>query len=463
MKYAPPPLRTLTVTVAILVSLAPSLLPRPPIMQGIVTGLLAALAYALAVLAGRVLVAIRNTPEREPRESAQVLALLFSAIAVSWAVVATDHWQDGLRLSMGMPTIGPSHWAQATVCGALTFLVLFGAGNGLGRLARRVGRPGAVTAIVVGVVGAQVIGPAAAAMLSESYSESNSVIEASVDRPLATERDGGAAVRWETLGREGRRFVAAGDRSPAIRTYVGLNSADDTNTRAALAVSELDRAGGFDKSAVVVAVPTGSGWIDASAASGIEQRFGGDVAIVGLQYSFAPSWVTFLFARDAADESATALLSAVTEHVSGMPTDRRPDIYVYGQSLGSVGGSAALADSDARASVCGILWAGPPAGSVDTRGATVLANTSDPVVWWSPKLITTPPDLDSADRDAPIPAWLPGISFVQTSVDLLTALSVPPGHGHRYGTEQGTALPECEAQEGELIGPRAASYAAPTR
>lgn len=460
MRYAPPPLRTLTVTAAILASLAPSLLPRPPIMQGVVTGVLAAFAYALAVLGARVI--SRNVPERQPRESAQVLALLFSAVVVSWAMIAADHWQDGLRLSMGMPTVGPAHWAQTTACGALTFLVLFGAGTGLGRLARRVGRLGAVTAIVIAVVGAQVIGPAAGKMLSQSYSESNSVIEASVDRPLVVGSDG-STVGWETLGREGRRFVAAGEHSPGIRTYVGLNSANDTNTRAALAVSELDQAGGFDKSAVVVAVPTGSGWIDDNAASGIEQRFGGDVAIVGLQYSFAPSWVTFLFARGAADESATALLSAVTEHVSNMPADRRPDIYLYGQSLGSVGGSAALADSDARRLVCGTLWAGPPAGSVNTDGATVLANTSDPVVWWSPKLITTPPDLESADRDAPIPTWLPGISFVQTSIDLLTALNVPPGHGHRYGTEQGTALPECETQAGKPTGPRAASYAAPTR
>ncbi|WP_407829790.1 alpha/beta-hydrolase family protein, partial [Staphylococcus aureus] len=80
--------------------------------------------------------------------------------------------------------------------------------------------------------------------------------------------------------------------------YAGLDSAPDTASRAALAVSELDRVGGFARNSVVVAVPTGSGWIDTHAVDGIEQRFGGDVAIVGQQYSDAPSWATFLFSRD---------------------------------------------------------------------------------------------------------------------------------------------------------------------
>lgn len=433
MRHAPTALHTSAVTAGVLVSFAPPLLPRPPIMQGIVTGILAAFAYALAALAVRGLRALRSH-RREPRESIQVLTLLFSVVVGSWSVIAADHWQDGLRRSMGMTTVGPAHWLVVLSTAVLVFSLLLCVGTGLGHLGRRIGHVSAATAIVVAVVGVQLVTPAAAGMLSES---------------------------GHTLGREGRRFIAAGEDTPGVRTYIGLDSADSPQKRAALAVSGLERAGGFDASAVVIAIPTGSGWIDARAAEGIERRFDGDVAIVGLQYSSAPSWVTFLFEREAADRSATALLSAVTDRVASMPPDRRPGIYVYGQSLGSVGGSAALSDSDAQ--VCGILWAGPPAGAVNTDGATVLANTSDPVVWWSPQLIFTPPNLELAERDAPIPAWIPGISFVQTSIDLLTALDVPPGHGHRYGTQQGTALPDCETQAGDAMGPRAASYAAPTR
>ena len=57
---------------------------------------------------------------------------------------------------------------------------------------------------------------------------------------------------------------------------------------------------------------------------GIEQRFGGDVAIVGQQYSDAPSWATFLFSRDDAEESATALFTAVGSHIAAMPAEDRP-------------------------------------------------------------------------------------------------------------------------------------------
>jgi len=32
--------------------------------------------------------------------------------------------------------------------------------------------------------------------------------------------------------------------------------------------------------------------------------------------------------------------------------------------------------------------------------------------------------------------WLPVVSFVQTSVDLLGAVGAPPGSGHHYGAEQ---------------------------
>ncbi|MET4048488.1 putative membrane protein [Rhodococcus sp. UYP5] len=73
----------------------------------------------------------------------------------------------------------------------------------------------------------------------------------------------------------------------------------------------------------------------------------------------------------------------------------------------------------------------------------MMANTSDPVLWWSTELVGSKPDLSFARRDAPIPQWIPGVSFVQTTVDLFSALGTPAGHGHRYGTDQGTSMPGC--------------------
>ena len=62
--------------------------------------------------------------------------------------------------------------------------------------------------------------------------------------------------------------------------------------------------------------------------------------------------------------------------------------------------------------------------------------SSDPVIRWQPSLLWSPPDLSRARVDAPQPAWLPVVGFVQTSVDLLFALDAAPGHGHRYGPDQ---------------------------
>ncbi|WP_172603604.1 alpha/beta-hydrolase family protein, partial [Rhodococcus ruber] len=239
-------------------------------------------------------------------------------------------------------------------------------------------------------------------------------------------------VAWQSLGDEGRRFVSADAR--AIRTYVGLGSAPDVRSRAALAVRELERAGGFARAHVVVVVPTGSGWVDPGAVRGFAALFGGDVALVAQQYSSAPSWVTFLFDRDAAAESARALLTSVRSRIDALDPVRRPQVHVYGQSLGAVGGSAALAST--ATGPCAAIWAGPPAGAVRTDGAAVTANTSDPVVWWRPSLLWSPPDLSRARRDAPVPRWLPVVSFVQATLDLPVALDAPPGHGHRYGPDQ---------------------------
>ena len=64
---------------------------------------------------------------------------------------------------------------------------------------------------------------------------------------------------WDDLGREGRVFVGRGPAAEdiaaftgeaaedPIRIYAGIASAEDVEDRAALAVEDLERAGGFDR------------------------------------------------------------------------------------------------------------------------------------------------------------------------------------------------------------------------
>lgn len=424
---------SLAVSGGTVVSLAPSLLPRSAAVQGVLTGILVAALWGSAALIGRL------RPRTRQGTTARVVALVAAGAAAVWAVACADRWQNSLRAAMALPSVGAAHWAQVGLWAAAVCLGSAGIVRGLAAAARRLG-PTRSTALAVAVAALAwfAAAPGVTSAAAQHFRSTSAVVD-----PDLTASDRDSLVPWTTLGAEGRRFVAGTSDPRSIRTYVGLDSAPDVDARAALAVRELDRAGGFARGHVVVAVPTGSGWIDGEAARGVERRFGGDVAIVGQQYSYAPSWVTFLVGRTDARESARALFAAVSARVATLPPQDRPMVHVYGQSLGSVGGSAILDDAATGTSVCSVLWAGPPAGAVHVAGAAVLANSSDPVVWWSPALLTGAPDLTRARVDAPVPQWIPFVSFVQTTVDLVFSLDAPAGHGHRYGADQGLLMPGC--------------------
>ncbi|MFE3443690.1 alpha/beta-hydrolase family protein [Nocardia sp. NPDC059180] len=432
---------TVAIGIGVLMSLAPGLLPRTPMAQAVLTGLLVAAMLAIAGVA-RFVVRRCGIGWNRPNWRAPVLAV--TALLMVGAAVHAGHWQNTLRAAMGTAPIGPGYWLRCGIGAVVIAGVLYGVARGIGWVVRALGR---TRAIAAGVVVAAVLGfvgvPSAVDWRRGAYATANAVIDPSVVRPVSATRSGSedSAVSWPSLGAEGRRFVSGAPRGP-VRVYVGLASAPDLETRVALAVQELERSGGLQRSHVVIAVPTGSGWIDGNAIRGLDQRFGGDVALVGLQYSYAPSWVTFVFGREAAVASARALFTAVEQRIATLEV--RPKLHVYGQSLGALGGSAIFTDdADQDRRTCSVLWAGPPAGEVHRAGATVLANTSDPVVHWSPSLLWRAPDLRGARADAPIPRWLPVVGFVQATADLLGALDAPPGHGHRYGADQGTALPDC--------------------
>ena len=405
----PPTVTATTVTTAmVLASLAPGLLPRPALTQAVFSGTLVALGLATIAVLG---------PAQRTR--AQPSFLLGGAAAViAAAAFGAAHWQNGLRTAMGQNTVGWAHWGFVAVGTVAVATALIATGRALRWTARsmRSSRFGIPTLVVLAVLAASVHFAAVTPIAAAS-----------------------------TLGDTGRTVRLRRHR-PQHPHLHRRRRCPRSETRAELAVAQLDRTGALDKPNLVIAVPTGSGWIDENAATGFERRFDGDVAIVGVQYSTAPSWVGFLFDRAAATESARTLFDAVTDRLDELPPEHRPNLYVYGQSLGALGGASVFTDgADQDRRTCAVLWAGPPSGDVPTEGATVLANRSDPVVWWSPRLLLLPPDLAETRSDAPTPHWLPLVGFLQTTVDLLGALDAPAGHGHRYGLDQGTAMGACDA------------------
>jgi uncharacterized membrane protein len=76
--------------------------------------------------------------------------------------------------------------------------------------------------------------------------------------------------------------------------------------------------------------------------------------------------------------------------------------------------------------------------AAEWRGTRVLflQHASDPIVWWSPDLLTDRPDWLSEppgqDRTASM-RWYPIVTFWQVSADMTNASGMPGGHGHNYG------------------------------
>ncbi|MEV0341332.1 alpha/beta-hydrolase family protein [Nocardia sp. NPDC050713] len=434
---------TLAVGAGTLLSLAPGLLPRTPGAQAVLTALLICGALGFA---GALRFSLGRWDFDVDRRFARYRLPLLGVVGLAVTITAwrAGHWQNDLRAAMGTPPIGPGYWLHCALATALLTGVVVGITKALGWALRTLGLlRGLVLGVVTAAVGYLVLTPAVVGWRQQVYAAANVAMDPALTQPVSHTRSGsaGSAVSWPSLGAQGRKFVSGTPEGP-VRVYVGVDSAPDLDSRVALAIRELERSGGLYRSNIVVALPTGSGWIDANAVTGFAERFGGDVAVVGLQYSYAPSWVTFVFGRADAVRAARALFDAVEQRLSAMAEP--PRLFVYGQSLGALGGSAIFADdAEQDRRTCAALWAGPPAGGVHRAGATVLANSSDPVVHWSPALLWRAPDLAGVRVDAPVPRWLPVVSFLQTTADLLAALDAPPGHGHRYGTDQGTALGSC--------------------
>jgi uncharacterized membrane protein len=296
-----------------------------------------------------------------------------------------------------MPPAGATHWAVAAAVAVATGLLLRGIGW-LARHWRRTWRP---------VLGATV----AATVLAQG-------------------------IPVQAAGTSSAQVLQQSSPVGAVRAYAALRPDESVRDRAARAADLLVARGGLAKEHVVVAVPTGSGWVDPAAVAGLEERFGGDVATVSLQYASTPSWVAYLFQREAAEDGARELLDAVAARVSALPASRRPQLHLYGESLGAVAGQAALASPGRAGHVCSALWVGSPGGARAGVGREALvSNPDDPVVQATPWLAVRP-------TDAPAP-WLPGVSYAQAAFDFVGSLAVPEGHGHRYGPDQVLALPTC--------------------
>ncbi|MFC6009910.1 alpha/beta hydrolase [Nocardia lasii] len=496
-------------------SVTPSLMPRDWLFQGLISGINAAIGYGLGCVLEwvfrrwvRARIPIPGPSDRV-RYAIKATVLVVCALVAALMLVQSARWQREITSLMGMAgTTTPAYLRTGLLSVAVgvavvaayrtlrvLVLVLARQLNRWVKVPREVAPAAGLLVLVVFTVTIfnGVASRAFFAVANSAFSVRNDRTTSYAVQPVAPERSGspGSLAAWDTLGYEGRWFVANGPSSTAItavtgkparepiRAYVGLESMSRDQTAAQLAVAELERTKAFDREVMVVVTTTGTGWVNGMAAGAVEYLYGGDTAIVATQFSYLPSVLSFLSDREKAAAASRELFDAVYQRWSAQPAGHRPKLFVYGESLGSQGSEEAFDGlADLREKVDGALWVGPPNSNrlwrqfVDRRdpgspevapvyadGLVVrfaddatdfvgtepwrepriayLQHPSDPIVWWSADLIFTRPDWLSEPRGSDVSTqmrWAPFVTFWQVTADLTNAQGVVDGHGHRYGS-----------------------------
>ena len=120
----------------------------------------------------------------------------------------------------------------------------------------------------------------------------------------------------------GRRILRHFTGRPAlepIRVYAGLRSADSPEDQAQLALADVIRMGAFSRSILVIATPTGTGWVDNNGIAPLEYMHDGDVATVAVQFFYLQSRLSLIHSARAVQRK-----SALQVRVSERQRSRRP-------------------------------------------------------------------------------------------------------------------------------------------
>ncbi|ONK11784.1 alpha/beta hydrolase [Streptomyces sp. MP131-18] len=493
-------------------SLTPSLVPRPWYYQGAIGGITAAIGYGLGALASWLFRLLSPwQPSRRVRARCWLAYLLLLPCVVAYLLGSSADMQRELRRLQGLPPTLTWHSLMIALISlaVLALLLLAARGIRLGtrlltRLLNRfvpwpvavaLGLAMSTTIVVIGtrdvVWDRGILGVADRLAAAKDRSTDPGVM-----RPYSPMLSGSpdSLIDWDDLGNKGRTFTGSAisgqeiagftgeEAENPIRAYVGRAAYDDYADGAELAVRELERTGAFDRAVLAVTGTTGTGWVNPTTVEALEYMHGGDTAVVTMQYSYLPSWASFMVDRNEAGLATEALFDAVHARWEQEPADERPTLLVFGESLAvSAVESAFDGLDDMIARTDGALMIGPPDFSpihseltenrepgspvwrpVYDEGRNVrfaqfpdadlllpegqvweeprivyLQNASDPVVWWSPDLLFKRPEWLHEPLGPDVTSsidWFPFVTFWQTTVDMAVSYGAPAPHGHRYGS-----------------------------
>lgn len=497
--------------VFLVVSLLPSLLPRTGLIQGVVSGVTFMVGYALGATGQWAwnFLEIPKPAGRFWRGLRWVLygVLVLLVISGLWRHVG---WQNDVRDKFGMDPASPMVWIWIVPVAALTAALLLIVVRALRKLLHWMVRwldralPGRLARFLGGVALALLLwGLYSGVLVNGFFVAANAMFEprdASTNEgneiPTSEFRSAGpgSLVEWDELGRQGRSFVSTGPTvnelnefwgegaMEPVRVYVGLKSADTIEERANLLLEEFKRTGAFERDHLIVATTTGTGYLEPNAMTSLDYVTNGNVAIGGLQYSYLPSWISLLADQEEVTLTSQVAFETIHSYWSTLPEDDRPDIYVYGLSLGSFGVENILTSVGIlNEPIDGAVMVGPPfvnelhgrlvadreegstpevpiyndgstvrftteedqfglpAGEWNDTRLAYLQHATDPVVFFSTDLAFEEPDWllpeQKSDELSEDFVWSPLVTMWQVLIDLAGAATVPEGYGHLYTKE----------------------------
>jgi len=503
-------------------SVTPSMVPRAPELQGGLGGVVAAIGYLLwwAVVSG--LRWLGLSPRRPAPVWLSKISIITAAGIMLVSVWKAAEWQASIKAVWGLPPVEATAPVQIALIASVVFIGFLVLGRlfvvVVRRLQRRSSRflpprlaQAAGVALALALFWGMIDGVAVRGVLrtiDNGARLADAVIPPDLDPPISQFVSGGPAslLEWQDLGRWGRRFVVSGPSAddiavfwdgPAldpIRIYIGLNARETPTERAQLAFDELIRLGGFDRSVLVVAMPTGSGWLDPGGMDTLDYITRGDVATIAVQYSYLPSPVSVVVDPTNGVAEAQALFDIVYQYWSALPRNDRPRLYLHGLSLGAFLSQETVPLLDLYADpIDGALWTGSPYlselwqmvqarrnlgspawrprfgngslirtmnqfGGLERFGAdwgpmrfVFLQYGSDPIVFFDWSLAWDRPDWLAGQRApdlSPQMRWIPVVTLFQVGLDMAVALGTL-GYGHDYVARHYiTAWAETLAPEG---------------
>lgn len=489
------------------VSLTPSLLPRNFIVQGILSGIVFLAGYSAgwSVHWAWKFMELKEITGR----FSKVITWILVSILISTTIYTLNQiidWQNSIRLRMNMVPIETAYAVRLTciaIISALLIILLVRVFRAISMkivaivnhfLPRRIAIVLGCTIVVLFLLSFidGIIIKRALHTMDDSFAAMNKLLDSEYEQPQDNRASGSpeSLIFWSDIGRNGKRFVADGptkeqiatvtqrEAMQPIRVYAGYDTGTTLEERAKIALNEIKRVGGFNRSSLIIATSTGTGWLDPSAVDPVEFIHSGDIATVTLQYSYLPSWLTLLVEPDLAREAASTLFNTIYSYWTTLPHDKRPKLYLHGLSLGALG-SADTVDfiSILGDPINGALWSGPPflsrrwqtftrnripespkwrpvyqdssavrfmtqSGFTNLNGTkwgsfrvVYLQHASDPMSFFSTDLAYTKPDWLGSNRGhdvSPFLMWFPIVSFLQIAFDIPAATNVPIGYGHNF-------------------------------